>query len=985
MKLGVPWTSKGKKTVRPAPSDEAETTSVRERLDRLTHQFERLSRITAGDARSTGSDADAAAEQRSTSEEEIVNSRRRLDQRLEEIRAARATRREEDATFSDEQSPRRSPLRPVYSDADLDQTLAEITVRQRALEDASRLADRARPEPRQPAIVPSQDLSGLGEQLRKITTQIESLQIGPPPRPCALEEAMPALREELSRIGRSLAEAVPRRAIEAIQAEVRGLSQRLDQSRHSGIDAAALANIEQGLAEVREALGSLKPAESLVEFHAAVQGLSRKIDDLAASRQDPVVLQQLESAITGLRSIVAHVASDDTLARLTEEVRGIAARLERAGAVPATPDALLNLERRLDTIAEAVERSITQGASMPAKLELSVRELADRIEQLQVSRSDTVAFGQLEERIARLVEKLDASGARFSHLAAIERGLGDVLVHLEEQRRGGALRPSDSDKAVELLKNGLDKLNGTLNRVVDRLASIEGGIGSDRGSPPTPNVAPAAPPRPASVGTSSAPPAERLTTPPYRPSMRERLPIDPTLPPDHPLEPGAAGGRPQSPADRIAAPEAALGPAGPSVPPDSLGKSNFIAAARRAAQAAQQWSTPEAATASSDARQKSSLRGRLTGRIRSMLVGAGVIVFALGAATVATTLIKPDTARMSDSQTAVRTPAIQSAPKSTARVAAEPTVAGATPQSGTASAGDAKPSATAAPPVDPTAHSVADETPLQEPIAEPNQTDFTGSIPTETGTPSEPALPPLPPKRQGGDGSSDESGSRLVTAAKAGDPAAAYELAVRHIDGRGVRQSYEEAAKWLTRASKHGLAPAQFRLGSLFEKGLGVKKSLSEARRLYAASAAKGNAKAMHNLAVLNVEGVDGKPDYGAAIEWFRKAGRHGIADSQYNLGVLYARGVGVEQNLAESYKWFALAADQGDKQAARKRDELAKQIDADSLMAARLALKTWVYEREPAEATTVRAPAGGWDQEAAPTSAKRHPRTGAPLKLGPG
>ena len=85
-------------------------------------------------------------------------------------------------------------------------------------------------------------------------------------------------------------------------------------------------------------------------------------------------------------------------------------------------------------------------------------------------------------------------------------------------------------------------------------------------------------------GPISAPPQARP-----RPPAAERRPIDPNLPPDHPLEPGfgATRGRsPGSPADRIAASEAALGPAKPPVIADPGGKSNFIAAARRAAQAA---------------------------------------------------------------------------------------------------------------------------------------------------------------------------------------------------------------------------------------------------------------------------------------------------------------------------------------------------------------------------------------------------------------
>jgi localization factor PodJL len=141
------------------------------------------------------------------------------------------------------------------------------------------------------------------------------------------------------------------------------------------------------------------------------------------------------------------------------------------------------------------------------------------------------------------------------------------------------------------------------------------------------------------------------------------------------------------------------------------------------------------------------------------------------------------------------------------------------------------------------------------------------------------------------------------------------------------------------------------------------------------AAAAKGNAKAMHNLAVLYAEGIDGKPDYKAAAEWFRKAANRGVADSQYNLGILYARGIGADQNLAESYKWFALAAHQGDQDAGRKREEIAVRLDAQSLMAAKLAVQTFTPQPQPDEAVNVKPPAGGWDQTATPaTPAKKRP-----------
>jgi localization factor PodJL len=220
--------------------------------------------------------------------------------------------------------------------------------------------------------------------------------------------------------------------------------------------------------------------------------------------------------------------------------------------------------------------------------------------------------------------------------------------------------------------------------------------------------------------------------------------------------------------------------------------------------------------------------------------------------------------------------------------------------------------------------------------------------------------------------------------AASGDATAAYEIALRFAEGRGVPVNFEEAARWYERAASKGLAPAQFRYATLLEKGQGVKKDLGQARRLYLAAAARGNAKAMHNLAVLYAEGIEGRPDYNTAAQWFRKAARHGVGDSQYNLGVLYARGLGTEKNLAESYKWFALAEAQGDKEAARKRDEVAGQLDGQALAAAEQAVKTFRPEPQPHEATTVAVPPGGWDEAvSAPTAHGKARTTGRPLSLG--
>jgi len=183
----------------------------------------------------------------------------------------------------------------------------------------------------------------------------------------------------------------------------------------------------------------------------------------------------------------------------------------------------------------------------------------------------------------------------------------------------------------------------------------------------------------------------------------------------------------------------------------------------------------------------------------------------------------------------------------------------------------------------------------------------------------------------------------LSKAAGEGDPLALFEIGARYTEGRGVATDLKEAAHWYTLAADRGFAPAEYRLANLYEKGQGVAPDLDRARRLYETAAEKGNASAMHNLAVLLATGNGGAtPDFAGAAKWFQKASELGVRDSQFNLAILYARGNGVKQDLEESYKWFAIAARDGDRDAAEKRDEVANAMRPEQLASAKAKVDLW-------------------------------------------
>ncbi|MDI1264444.1 MAG: tetratricopeptide repeat protein, partial [bacterium] len=371
--------------------------------------------------------------------------------------------------------------------------------------------------------------------------------------------------------------------------------------------------------------------------------------------------------------------------------------------------------------------------------------------------------------------------------------------------------------------------------------------------------------------------------------------------------------------------------------------------------------------AKNDAKPGDKTPSNVTSKIRSLLVGASVMVIVLGTFKMAMTLLDTGSAPpMPAMENQAEPPAPAQAPAETS-VRPAPASLPAAPSMISPMPVEKQSNNTSAPN---TLAGARIEIPQATVPAPAPATDITGTIPTtapatggKLATISVPASERLPDAI---------GGPVLRAAALKGDPTAAYEIANRYAEGKGIVANLDEAAKWYDRAAQAGVVPAIFRIGTFYEKGLSVKKDADIARRYYLQAAERGNAKAMHNLAVLDADGGGKGANYKSASVWFRKAADRGVADSQFNLGILYARGIGVEQNLAESFKWFSLAAAQGDADSGRKRDDIAKRLDAQSLAAAKLAIQTFTAEPQPGDAVNVASPTGGWDSAPAAANAAK-------------
>jgi len=789
---------------------------------------------------------------------------------------------------------------PSANASALDRAIAEIAARRYLLNG-------------EPTLAPVHDLTSLEGQLRRIADQIETL--GHP----GIEEAIAALRVELGEFARTLNEAMPRHAIETIKKQIQGLAYRIAEGLEASVDRRAFAGIEHGLAEVRDAVQGLTPAENFIRCTEVIDVLAQKIDFIMA-QWDPATMQQLEKSIGTLHEMAAHVASNETVSSLSARVQALADKVEHLAIGGDAGDAFDRIELRIDALSRAVSEGAHNSGVVPSRLEGLFQSLSEKVEQIQHSRRDHIALAHLEDLIAKLVQRLDATNFRTP---------------------------------VPELQKPFTKTTADYT-----------------------------------LSTSRPPQADQ--------------PLDPR--PDHP----GFGAHPDT---HIATSEVILGVERPNrVTPGS--QSSFIAAARRAAHAARQDPKNDPARLESHKRfggQYGSLRGKVATSVKGMLLAASIVAIIVGSIQFTSNTFdfgifdwNANLTSNFETDNANSVNALQDAENETTGGIASDKFDRATDTdlAATLLAPPTLPSLTPARPV-PKAGGAAVPLPLNSfdtgggPSLVLNPPLLNPPLPGESGPKSDDSgsvvRPPAEarPNRQPAPGAQPRTtdglpaaigGAQLRNAASAGDPAAAYEVAMRFLEGRGVPANLEEAARWYERAASKGLAPAQFRYASMLEKGQGVKKDLVAAQKLYAAAATKGHAKAMHNLAVIYAEGADGRPDYASAALWFRKAAEHGVMDSQYNFAVLAARGLGTEKNLADSYKWFALAAAQGDHDAGRKRDEVAVSLDAVTLATAQEAVKNFVVQRQPEAATVVPEPPGGWDRTA--PSSQEKPRAAGQLSI---
>lgn len=833
---------------------------------------------------------------------------------------------------------------------------------------------------------------------------------------------------------------LPEQAVERLGVQIADIARRIEQMPAASQADALFQGLEQRFEELSDML-ERRQGDAIEQGNLLLRDLERRLEDMAerldrrapeAALDSSGIMEAIDARFTALarrlETRAPEAESQAAIRALESRLEDISSRLDHSAAQVGSvdPDLIRSLEAQV--------AGLTAHLSRPTAPLPEFEDIAPRIENIEktlASSRDTI-LEAAREAAENAVRKLGAANPDQAAVA----GLAQDLKALE-----GLTRRSDERNAKTF-----EAIHDTLLKIVDRLGSLENAGAADTPAAPkiavreaptldmsdlplagnadlsvtSPDAKPGRTPAQAAAEAARAALGTDVDTteqPGQRKSMLGGLtkalklrraseqteataaapaveapvvdidePLEPKLV-NRPLEPGS--GAPDLSAIMKRVRDERGEPAKRTQ--GDAAHSDFIAAARRAAQAA-------AAEAEALKRQSTvsgpvkALRigDLLKARRKPILMAAAAIMLALAGLQLGKAFLSDpqqaaanNPAPLVDSQTATADARISMAPT------ADETVQDAAPAAtaeaiapepaapvrvigddeGASDAAEAETSADPAAPTmaeAPTGPSAAEQAAAPVSPAEEAATEKVASASEETTGAVAPA-----------DGAAGDTlievpaemgPPALREAAAKGDPKALFEVGSRYAEARGVKENTAEAAKWYQKAADLGFAPAQYRLGNFYEKGIGVERDIAKSKMWYRLAAEQGNASAMHNLAVLHAMAADGVTDNETATRWFREAAELGVKDSQFNLGILAAKGVGMEQNLEESYKWFALVAKTGDKDAAAKRDEIANALRPEQLERARATVELWKAKPLDAAANTVDVP-DAWREGATVTA----------------
>ncbi|MBZ9992519.1 peptidoglycan-binding protein [Mesorhizobium sp. BH1-1-4] len=675
-------------------------------------------------------------------------------------------------------------------------------------------------------------------------------------------------------------------AIRGLESRLEDISSRLDASaaQVAGIDPALIRSLEAQVAGLSAHLS--KPSMPLPDFEDISPRLN-EIEKALAGTRDSILGAAREAAENAVRSLAGTSTNTAAVSGLAQDLKTLETLTRRSDERNSR-----TFEAIHDTLLKIVDRLGSLETSEPSE---AVSELLDAVPAEPSGwrgvRRPKMAVNApsmtMDEPLPLTGDMADLDARAAAILRAEPASSGEPALHVETgfSARPGARSPAEAAAAAAMAALGSDT-SAEKGQPAGR-KSMFGGLARAFKGKKAADVPPLA---------GSAPSTDI-------PSVDLDEPLDPKIA-NRPLEPGSGAPDLNAIMKRVRDERGQPAKSGDS----DAAKSDFIAAARRAAQAA---------AAEADAlKRQSTMKGPvkalrigdlLKARRKPILMAAAAIMLALAGLQLGKAFLSdPAQVASNDALPIVASQPVQTASLDTAsqpKTEIQPTATDSAPARGVR---QAEQSATAA----------KDDMAAQPVMAMPSDTDaMPGTAPTAEPTPA-------PVASAMASGPSTTAPDAMASAAPA--PIAPMTAAPTLTDPTpatiaGVTQATDADAQPAPAAPVATEATANDTTGAVAPMD---KPAATAAAKFdipadagpaaLRDAAAAGDAKALFEVGSRYAESRGVKEDMATAAKWYEKSAELGFAPAEYRIGNFYEKGIGVARDVKKSKTWYQLAAAQG-------------------------------------------------------------------------
>ncbi|MGN0771885.1 MAG: tetratricopeptide repeat protein [Christensenellales bacterium] len=151
---------------------------------------------------------------------------------------------------------------------------------------------------------------------------------------------------------------------------------------------------------------------------------------------------------------------------------------------------------------------------------------------------------------------------------------------------------------------------------------------------------------------------------------------------------------------------------------------------------------------------------------------------------------------------------------------------------------------------------------------------------------------------------------KFTKSAKAGCPNAQLALAIKLINGDGLKADYKRAWKLINRIDENELPMVTYCKGYMYDLGLGVQQDHWKAYEYFLKAHEEGIVQATIALGICALSGFGCDKNYSRALEYFKEAAGYNNSIAVYYIGYMFAEGLGVDKDLEKAAKYLNSAAE---------------------------------------------------------------------------